>query len=107
LASISSLSTEYVKVQVTFTVAGTDTDPTGDTVQMAFKAPGTDPAGGDWVTGSWETDSTVASKPIRYARALVGPAGKVLAKGNYTVWVKVTDTPEVPAMQAPGLLQVV
>lgn len=105
MASISSLSVEYIKVEVTFTVAGVVTDPTADVVQLAFKAPGTDPVGGDWVTGSWESDVTVASRPIRYARCLVGTGGKVLAKGDYMVWVKVTDSPEAPAKIA-GLLEV-
>ncbi len=106
MATISSLSNEYIKVAVDFQVGGVVTDPTGDTVQMAFLAPGSDPAGGDWVTGSWESDTTVAGHPVRYARVVVGPSGKVLSKGNYVVWVKVADSPEVPVKQA-GLLQVV
>ena len=107
MASISSLSKEYVKVQVTFTVGGVETDPTADTVQMAFKAPGVDPGAGDWQTASWEVDTTVATKPIRYARCLVGPGGGTitLAKGPYEVWVKIGDTPETPVKMA-GLLQV-
>jgi len=103
---ISSLSNEYIKVAVDFTVAGVITDPTADVVQMAFLAPGTDPTGPDWVTGSWESDTTIVGHPIRYARVVVGPSGKVLVKGSYVVWVRVTDSPEIPVKQA-GLLQVV
>lgn len=106
MASISSLSLEYILVPVTFTVAGTVTDPTGDVVSLAFVKPGVDPIVGDWVTGSWESDVTTPTKPIRYARALVGPgSSKVLAKGPYITWVKVADTPETPAKPA-GLLSV-
>lgn len=105
MASISSLSTEYIKCQVEFTVAGVVTDPSTDTVQMAFVAPGTDPVSGDWTAASWESDITTPSKPIRYVRCLMGPGAKVLAKGSYTVWVKIADNPETPAKPA-GLLEV-
>lgn len=106
MSTISSLSSEYVLVPVTFTVSGSITDPTGDAVSMAFLPPGTDPAGGDWVAGSWESDTTITGHPVRYARCLVGPSGKVLSKGSYTCWVRISDSPEVPVKQA-GLLQVV
>src|SRR6266566_2068097 len=106
MATISSLSKEYVLVRVDFTVAGVATDPTGDTVQLAFLASGTDPTNPDWITGSWESDVTVAGHPIRYARALVGPGATALAKGSYVTWVKVGDSPEIPVKQAV-LLQVV
>jgi hypothetical protein len=98
---ISSLSVEYVEVPVAFTVAGVVTSPTGDTVQLAFPLAGVDPVGGDWVSGSWE-----AGGPPYIARTLVGTGGKVLAKGNYDIWVKVTDSPEVPAKKA-GFLKVI
>lgn len=104
MASISSLSKEYVKTEVSFTVAGVDTDPTADIVQFAFVAPGGDPV--TWYSGSWEVDNTTPSKPLRYARCLVGPGGAVtLAKGDYIVWLKIGDSPEIPVKQA-GLLEV-
>lgn len=89
----SALSTEYVKVAVSAVVNGSLINPTGDTVQMAFTARGVAPVSGDWKAGSWETISGVY-----YARCLAGPAGVVqLAAGIYDCWVKVTDSPEVPA----------
>jgi hypothetical protein len=54
---------------------------------------------GDWVTGSWESGSPYV------ARAMVGPGNKVLAKGNYDVWVKVFDAPETPA-EKTGFLKI-
>ncbi len=105
MATISSLSAEYILVPIDFKVSGVLTDPTADVVSLAFVTPGTDPVSGDWVTGSWESDLTNVSRPIRYARVQVGPGGKVLAKGSYTVWVRVVDSPETPVKQA-GLLDV-
>jgi hypothetical protein len=91
---LSALSTEYVKTSVIAIVNGTVIDPTSDTVQMAFPLRGVSPVAGDWKAGSWETVSG-----LRYARCLVGPAGGTvtLAAGFYDCWLKVTDSPEVPA----------
>lgn len=100
---LSVLSTEYVKVSVSAFVGGQYIDPSGDTVQMAFPLKGVDPVSGDWKAASWETvDATTHN-----ARCLVGPAGGViqLAKGAYEVWVKITDSPEVPAKNA-GFLRI-
>ena len=77
------------------------TDPTGDTVVMAFlDEPPEDasPASGDWKTASWLTVSSTT--PARYkAKCLVGPGGAVtLTEGTWWVWVKVVDTPETPAL---------
>lgn len=74
-------------------------DPTGDTVQMAFlDEPPEDaaPASGDWKTASW----TTLANPARYkAKCLVGPTGAItLTAGTWWVWVKVTDSPETPAL---------
>lgn len=101
MAEISSLSLEYVEIPVAFTVGGVVTNPTADTVQLAFPAPSVDPVSGDWVTGSWEPGG-----PPYVARLLVGPGGpKTLAKGSYDVWVKIADNPETPARKA-GFLKV-
>jgi hypothetical protein len=103
----SVLSTQFIQIQVTAR-SGTATsyDPTGDTVAMAFTPltyPETSPASGSWVTGSWQT----FPGPAYWAEALVGPAngGTALALGTYQVWVKVTDSPEVPVLQ-PCLLTI-
>lgn len=103
---IPAVSTQYVKVPVYATVAGnTNYDPTVDTVQMAFlSSEAAQPAAGDWKAASWET--TTAPPTVHYARCLIGPAGTVtLNPGIYTVWVQVTDSPEVPALPV-GTIQV-
>jgi hypothetical protein len=101
----SALSTQYIQAQVT--VQSPDGyNPTADTVQMAFipeTYPPTQPTDADWVTGSWET----FPGPTYWAQALVGPenGGTALTVGMYEVWVKVTDSPEVPVLQ-PALLEI-
>jgi hypothetical protein len=101
--TISSLSTEYVQVPVSATVNGVAINPTSDPVQFAFMAAG-NPGLTDWHTGSW---STVA--PTTYlAQCLVGPGNggvPLLAGSTYAIWVKVTDSPEVPVRQV-GLLKI-
>lgn len=105
MISISSLSTEYIQVEVTATVNGSSPyNPTGDQVQMAFIASG-NPESGDWHTGAWQTLSSSAG-PVYLAQCLVGPSGGVaLLAGTYGVWLKVTDNPEIPVRQV-GILQV-
>jgi hypothetical protein len=96
------LSKEFVKVPVAATLNGVGYDPSGDVVSLAFVVRGgPDPAGGDWVSGSWEPDGSGGW----LARTLVGPGAKVLPVGTYEVWVKVADNPEVP-VRSVGVLQV-
>jgi hypothetical protein len=100
---ISSLSKEYIRVPVSATAAGVPVNPTADVVQMAFVTSG-EPAGGDWKSADWETNAET-SPPTYYARCLVGPGGTVtLADGTYQIWVKVTDSPEVPVKRAGVLV---
>lgn len=92
-------SLEYVRVPVTGTLNGAAINPTIDVVAMAFMAgtPATaaSPGVSDWKTGSWETAGAV-----HYALCLVGPGGTTtLAVGEYQVWCKVTDSPEIPVRQ--------
>jgi hypothetical protein len=98
-ATKSVLSTVYFKSQVTATVNGVyPYNPTSDVVEAAFVAPGTNPAAPDWRLGSWETKGT-----SYFARALVGPGpGAVidLPAGTYRMWVRVTDNPEIPVLEA-------
>ena len=73
-------------------------DPTTDTVQMAFIAPGTDPQPTDWKTATWDTTVTLGANQYM-AQCLVGPGGTVqLAVGSYQYFVKVTDNPEIPIL---------
>jgi hypothetical protein len=95
----SVLSTEYVSIGVSFTVANNAIDPTGDDVSFAFCAPGVEPASGDWHAGSWAEGG-----PPYLAQFLVGPSGQVtLTAGTWEVWIKVQDTPEVPVKHAATL----
>jgi hypothetical protein len=102
--TISSLSTVYVQVPVRAYREGQPYNPTGDPVSMAFLAGWDDPDSGDWHTASWgtsEADTTFL------AQLLVGPGsgGLALGAGAWSIWVKITDSPEVPVMQ-PGQLTI-
>lgn len=100
---ISSLSKEYVGIVVDAEASGLAVDPTGDVVEMAFPLTGVDPVSGDWKAAAWDTDAST-TPPTYIAQCLVGPGGTIaLAKGTYDIWVKVTDSPEIPALQAEHL----
>ena len=77
--SLSSLSTEYIRIEVSATESGAAVDPTGDTVEFAFMTNAEDEPS-SWDTGEWETDP---AGPTYYARILVGPSGKVLSDDRY------------------------
>lgn len=99
----SALSLQYVQAQVSATAAGSPINPTGDVVQFAFPLDGAQPS--TWYTGSWDGTSP-RSNGMYVAHCLVGPGGTVtLTAGSYNVWVKVTDSPEVPVIDV-GLLQI-
>lgn len=94
-------STEYLEVDVE--ADGGVVDPTGFPVAFAFIVGTAKPASADWHAGSWRTLG-----PQEYvAQCLVGPGtgGVALAVNVYTIWTKVTATPEVPIRET-GLLNV-
>ena len=98
--SQSILSTQYVQIPVTVR-APTAYDPTSDVVQFAFTPltyPVTEPTA--WITGSWST----FPGPSYFAQCLVGPGATALSIGTYQVWVKITDSPEVPVLQPSTLV---
>lgn len=103
---ISVLSKVYVPAEVSARDSGSVVDLSADVVQMAFPVSEVAPVSGDWKAAAWETDTT--SVPPRYlARCLVGPGGTVtLTAGLYDIWVKVTHSPEIPALQASEKLTV-
>ena len=102
----SVLSREFVSVAITATAAGSPVNPTSDAVEFAFTAPATDPAPGDWKTGSWDGTEPRPPGSAYIAHCLVGPGGTVeLPVGRYTMWVRVTDNPEVPVIPF-GLLHI-
>jgi hypothetical protein len=98
----SHLDTSYVQVPVQAILDGEAYDPTADVVQLAFMANWGQPTGEDWHAGSW---STSTAPGIYLAQCLVGPAndGVNLTVGTYTIWVQITDDPEVPVIVAGTL----
>ena len=100
----SVLSTQYMQVLIQVTSASPH-DPTGDPVSFAFTPANTFPAvePSTWYTGSWVT----FPGSQYWAEILIGPAngGVSLATGAWQVWVKITDSPEVPVLQ-PCLLTI-
>lgn len=103
---ISHLSTQYYLVPVAATKAGVSYNPTGDSVAFAFAATATYvPQSGDWVTGSWSTNTASVLYPYN-AQCLIGPSGTTtLGIGTYYVYVRVTDSPEIPVLVC-GQLQI-
>lgn len=102
-AVISRLSVEFIIVPVNAVFDGATFNPTGDIVQFAFTVGyGSQPQ--TWYVGSWDANPV---QGIWYnAKILVGPSisAVTLAPGTYTVWVKITDNPEVPVRQAGSLI---
>ena len=100
METVSQASLQYIQAGVTATLPSGAYNPTSDTVQFAFAAPGASVLGAQWWTGSWA--STEPTGPNTYiAQCLVGPGGTVqLAPGPYQVWVQITDNPEVPVLPA-------
>lgn len=92
-------SKEFIRVPISARDSGAVVNPTADAVVMALPLAGVAPVSGDWKTASWETDSS-STPTVYYARMIVGPGGTAYAAGEYDVWVKVTDNPEIPAMLA-------
>lgn len=104
---ISTASKEYLRVRVEAKESGVVVNPTADVVTMAFTADADAPMLGDFGAASWETDATT-NPDTYYARTTVGGVGtgatQELASGRYNVWVKITDSPEVPVLQAGTLV---
>lgn len=72
---------------------------------MAFVAHGATPGFSDWQSAVWKTDTT-GNVPAYFACCLVGPGGTItLVAGTYDVWVKISDSPEIPAILS-GQVQV-
>lgn len=105
--TLSALSTEYIPIQVSASVNGqSGYNPTSDAVSMAFINGTANPQTSDWHTASWQTYSSPSGASY-IAVCLVGPTGGVvLSVGTYNIWLKITDSPEVPVRQV-GILQIV
>lgn len=103
---MSHLATMYYLVPVTAAKAGTSYAPTADAVAFAFMPTPTQvPGNSDWVTGSWDTNTSSVLYPYS-AKCLIGPSGTTtLGIGTYVVYIRITDNPEVPVFIA-GYLQI-
>jgi hypothetical protein len=101
---MSRLATLYYLVPIAATKAGVSYNPTSDAVAFAFMPLATQvPGSGDWVTGSWDTNTSSVLYPYN-AKCLVGPAGTTtLGIGTYYVYVRITDSPEIPVLIAGQL----
>jgi hypothetical protein len=88
---LNTNSTEYVNVPLS-----ADHDISSDPVAFSIVARGSEP-GPVW------TAASVYSGGV--AKLLIGPASSYgsLAVGNYDVYVKITDNPEVPVLFAGQL----
>jgi len=98
---ISSASTEYVPAKIT-----APHDPTSLVVGFAFTLTD-DLTGAVWRSAVWETPAELQDDGSyqAVAKSLVGAGGTVLATGNYSVHVRVTDNPEIPAKKV-GVLEI-
>lgn len=97
-------SLENVSVEVSGHVAGEILDVSVDGVEFAFTQGDADPT--TFYTGAWETNNTT-TPPTYTALCLAGPGGTVeLTAGNWVVWVKITDVPEIPIQKVSGILTI-
>lgn len=96
--AISVLSREWVP----YFVRGANG---GETVEIAFTAPGVNPVSGDWKAAEFAPGSATGKGAV--ARILLGPGGTVaLAEGTYAAWVRITAPVELPVLPA-GLIDVI
>jgi hypothetical protein len=101
-AEYDSTSVEYIKCRVEKRINGVVVDPSADVVSMAFTLTKTG-TGASFKSADWETTSQGY-----YIRCLVGPGGgtvTLVAGKSYYVWVKITDSPEIP-VKSGGMLAV-
>jgi hypothetical protein len=100
MIAISVLSTQYIQIPVTATLNGSPYNPTADVVSFAFLPYGTNPGPADWNGGTW-----VTTQGGYLAQILIGPAngGVALPAGSYQIWLRITDSIEVPVQRAGDL----
>jgi len=96
----SKLTDEFVRVPTRGIDSGNDITPTGYAVSLAFVRGPRDPASGDWIAGSWETNANVT--PSRYFAIA---KATTLARGDYSIWVKITTINET-VVRKVGTLRV-
>jgi hypothetical protein len=95
-----AISNEFIRVLTSAVDEnGAAVDPTVDPVALAFISEGDAiTASSTFVAGTWETNSADPASPLYYARVLAGPAGAYIptAGTSIDIYIKVTDSPEVP-----------
>lgn len=103
--TILASSSEYVYLPVSALGTGAPLNPTADPVAFGFiPSPAGTGTPGTWYTGTW----FVPVANTYYAACQIGPFGTgtvSLAPGIYTMWVRITDSPEV-VIRTPGLIQI-
>lgn len=104
MQSIDRDSRQFVQAHVDVAVAGEPYNPTTDVVEFAFTTIGARPA--TWYTGSWDGTEPIPGSNAYRAQVLVGPGspGPTLTPGRYTVWLRITDTPEQPVLSVGQLV---
>jgi len=96
METISAASTIYVRATIDAKdEQGLPRNPTGDTVQVGFSM--SDAAPSTWQAADWVTNTN--ANPVQYRARTLLTAG-TLAAGIWTMWVKITDSPEVPVIPA-------
>lgn len=99
MLKIAYTTDEYIKVPLT-EWAPSIVDPTTLVVELAAITGSSDPLEADWVTATWVTESTVVKARVLWQSLVAVPT----ARTSYTVWMRVTATPEVPVLHC-GTLQ--
>lgn len=88
-------SAEYLKISVTANVS-----LTSQPVHVAIVAARDRPDPGDWQAAAWAGNAGTT----RTAQLMIGPGtANVLTLGEYDIWARVTDTPEIPTDPAGRL----
>lgn len=106
VTTIPSDTREYLgPYDVAGTSGGLAVDPTGTPPEFCAVPVGADPTG--WVSGVWETDTT--TDPDTYSAFVfvsgTGGGGTItLADGTYTLWLRVTHSPERPVRKVDTLI---
>lgn len=102
---MTSIDRQSVEIR-TFTVTDTlGADLSSDTVDVAFVPQGTRPDTGDWITCQWTAD-TPGSVDVKFNMGtgsfdLTDWGGK-----SYKRYVRITDSPEIPIIEADDRLDV-
>jgi hypothetical protein len=92
---VYSGSLEYVQVVVQVSAGTALYNPTADVVEFAFVNGSAYPS--TWYAGSWSQNL----QGQYVAQCLIGPGGTTtLTPGIWTVWVQITDDPEIPVRTA-------